>query len=358
MDYGLFILSPLRDRAKPVSELVSEIEAQAKLAEDIGFSTVWFAEHHLSNVSVCPSPLMLAVHCAARTRRIRVGTAILVLPFYQPIRLIEEIAYADILTDGRLTVGVGSGNQDHEARRFGTRGEDLHVRFTEMLDILDQAYGEGPIAYDGQHFKIPETELIFRPRRKPEAPVHIGGMAHVPEVVRRVAEKGYVPFISPQWKPVETFVEARDTLSRAHAAAGNRPGTMPLAVQRYVHVATDRESERRAIEQLRYGQRVAGSLKARSARFEGAWVTEPADGTGEPTDAEIMERLVFGDAESCAARIVDDYRVLGHTHMSCFVQFGGMTGKEALDVLERFGRDVMPAVDKALADTPKKSATA
>ena len=357
MDYGLFILSPLRDRTKSVADLVCEIEAQARMAEDIGFSTVWFAEHHLSNVSVCPSPLMLAVHCAARTSRIRLGTAILVLPFYQPIRLIEEIAYAEILTGGRLTVGVGSGNQDHEARRFGTKGEELHERFVEMLDILDQAYEDGPIAYDGKHFKIPETELMFRPRWRPEAPVHIGGMAHVPEVVSRVAEKGYVPFISPQWKPVESFVEARDTLAGAHAAAGHRPGTMPLAVQRYVHVAADKDSERRAIEQLRYGQRVAGSLKARSARFEGAWVTEPEGGTGEPTDAEIMERLVFGDAESCAARIVEDHRVLGHTHMSCFVQFGGMTGKEALDVLERFGRDVMPAVDKALsAEKPRKTA--
>ncbi|MFN4088674.1 MAG: LLM class flavin-dependent oxidoreductase [Alphaproteobacteria bacterium] len=359
MDYGLFILSPMRDRAKPIATLIAEIEAQAKLAENLGFSTVWFAEHHLSNVSVCPSPLMLAVHCAARTRRIRVGTAILVLPFYQPIRLIEEMAYADILTGGRLTVGVGSGNQDHEARRFGTRGEDLPERFTEMLDILDIAFGDGPIAYEGRHFKIPETEIVVRPRRNPAAPVHIGGMAHVPAVVDRVARKGYVPFLSPQWKPVEAFVETRDTLAAAHVAAGHAPGSMPLAVQRYVHVAADRSETRVALEQLRYGQRVAGGLKARSARFDGAWVSEPEAGTGEPTDAEILERLVFGDAETCAERIVEDHRLLGHSHMSCFVQFGGMEGRHALDVLERFGRDVIPAVDKALAAAaPKKAAIA
>lgn len=349
MDYGLFIISPMRDRRKSLSALISEIEDQARLAEDIGFSTVWFAEHHLSNVSLCPSPLMLAVHCAARTSRIRLGTAILVLPFYQPIRLLEELAYADALTGRRLTIGVGSGNQDHEARRFGTRGEDLTARFSEMLDILDLGMGDGPIAYEGSHFSIPPTELVVRPRPNPHAPIHIGGMAHLPAVVKRVAEQGYVPFLSPQWKPVESFVEARDTLAAAHAAAGDIPDSMPLALQRYVHVATSRAETEQAIEQLRYSQRVAGALKARSARFDGAWVTEPGPVGPEPSDAEILDRMVIGDAEHCAERIVADHRLLGHTHMSCFMQFGGLGGREALTVLERFGRDVMPAVARALS---------
>lgn len=348
MEFGLFILGPLKDRSKPVAALIAESAAQVRLAEQIGFTTAWFAEHHLSNCSVCPSPLLMATHCAGLTSTIRLGTAILVLPFYQPVRLIEEIAYVDAMTGGRLLIGVGSGNQDFEARRFDTTARELSSRFAEMLDILELACEDGPLAYEGEHYRIPETELVLRPRRKPDYPFHIAGMAHDPAITERVARRGYVPFISPQWKPIEAAVEMRRKFEDAFVTSGRPAREMPLALQRYVYVAESPADALDAVRELRYTQRIAGALKGGWAQADGAWVEE-TPGQDEPTDAEILERVIVGSAEECAEKLLRDWRAVRPTHVSCFTQFGGIDGRRALASMERFGRDVMPAVARAIA---------
>jgi len=348
MEFGLFILGPLKDRTKSVATLIAESAEQVRLAEQIGFTTAWFAEHHLSNCSVCPSPLLMATHCAGKTATIRLGTAILVLPFYQPVRLVEEIAYVDAMTGGRLVIGVGSGNQDFEARRFDTAARELSSRFAEMLDILELACEDAPLAYDGKYYRIPETELVLRPQRAPDRPFHIAGMAHDPAITERVARRGYVPFISPQWKPVEAAVEMRRKFEAAFVTSGRPASEMPLALQRYVYVAESRADALDAVRELRYTQRIAGALKGGYAQADGAWIEE-TPGKDEPTDAEILERTIIGSAEECAGKLLRDWQAVRPTHVSCFTQFGGIDGRRALASLERFGRDVMPAVASAIA---------
>ena len=359
MDFGLFILGPLKDRAKPVSALIAESAEQVRLAEQIGFTTAWFAEHHLSNCSVCPSPLLMATHCAGLTTTIRLGTAILVLPFYQPVRLVEEIAYVDAMTGGRLVIGVGSGNQDFEARRFDATAQELPSRFAEMLDILELACGDGPLVYEGRHYRIPETELVLRPRRDPDRPFHVAGMAHDPAIAERVARRGYVPFISPQWKPIQAAVEMRRKFEAAFVTSGRPAHEMPLALQRYVYVAESRADALDAVRELRYTQRIAGALKGGYAKADGAWVEE-TPGRDEPTDEEVLERVIVGSAEECAEKLLRDWRAVRPTHVSCFTQFGGVDGRRALASMERFGRDVMPAVARAIAAdaTPARNAAA
>ena len=348
MEFGLFNLGPIRDRNKSVEALVAETTDQVRLAEQIGFTTAWFAEHHLSNCSVCPSPLLMVTHCAGRTETIRLGTAILVLPFYQPVRLVEELGYVDALTGGRLVIGVGSGNQDFEARRFGTTAPELAGRFAEMLDILELAGEPGPLAYDGRHYAIPPTELVLRPQRRPDRPFHIAGMAHDPAITERVARRGYVPFISPQWKPLEAAVEMRRRFEDAFTTSGRPAHEMPLAMQRYVYVAESRADALDAVRELRYTQRIAGALKGGYAQADGAWIEETA-GPGEPTDEEILERVIIGSAEDCARKLLRDWHAVRPSHISCFTHFGGIDNRRVLASLERFGRDVTPAVARAIA---------
>ena len=108
MKFDLFCLMPQRDPAQALAEVYQETVDLIRLAEDIGFDTAWFAEHHFSNYSICPSPLMMAMHCAGHTTRIRLGTGVLVLPLYHPVRVLEEIGMVDVLSGGRLTIGIGS----------------------------------------------------------------------------------------------------------------------------------------------------------------------------------------------------------------------------------------------------------
>ena len=92
MDFGIFNLLQHRDRSKPPHEVIAEALEHTQLAEELGFSRAWFAEHHFSNYSLCPSPLIFCNQVAATTKRIRVGCAVLILPLHAPARVIAEIA--------------------------------------------------------------------------------------------------------------------------------------------------------------------------------------------------------------------------------------------------------------------------
>ena len=119
MDFGAFNLLQHRDRSKSPHQVLADSLEHVKLAEELGFSRVWFAEHHFSNYSLCPSPLLLCNQAAAMTKTIRVGCAVLILPLHAPARVIAEIALVDAMSGGRLDVGVGSGYQPYEFERLG-----------------------------------------------------------------------------------------------------------------------------------------------------------------------------------------------------------------------------------------------
>ena len=121
MEFGIFNLMGSRDPEKPTAEIFAEVAEQTRLADELGYAIAWFAEHHFSNYCLCASPLMLVAHCASIFPQKDPGssTAVVVLPLYNPARLLAEIATADALSDGRLILGVGAGFQPYEFERFG-----------------------------------------------------------------------------------------------------------------------------------------------------------------------------------------------------------------------------------------------
>ena len=118
---GLFNLMGLYDRNVSPASVVKTTVDSVKMAEDFGFEIAWFAEHHFSNHSICPSSLMMVAHCAPETSTISLGTAVLALPLYEPVRLVQEILFAELLTRGRLVIGLGCGYQPHEFQSFRIR---------------------------------------------------------------------------------------------------------------------------------------------------------------------------------------------------------------------------------------------
>lgn len=349
MHFGLFNLTPQRDPERPVPELVAGVIDQVRLAEALGFEIAWFAEHHFSNLSISPSPLLMVAHCAGLTTRIRLGSGVVVLPLYQPMRLAEEIAYVDILSGGRLVLGVGSGSQNHENRGFGTDIAEARERFREVLDIVEAALRDGQVAHDGRHFSIPPTPLSLRPIQRPMPPVYLAGMSADAEITRRIGTRGYVPFVSAQWMPVEAVAAKRREYEAGWRAAGRDPGTMPFAIQRVVYVAENRADALDAAEHARYTQRVVTSLKGRAPEFDGHVVRERPLPQEQSPD-EILAAAMIGEPARIAAMIAEDIERLGVTHFSCFMQFGGIEPRRALRSLERFGREVIPLLEARFGD--------
>src|SRR4051812_13171583 len=140
MEFGIFNLMGAREADKPTAQVFGEVAEQTRLADELGYAIAWFAEHHFSNYCLCASPLMLVAHCASITKKIRLGTAVVVLPLYNPARLLAEIATADALSNGRLMLGVGAGYQPYEFERFGVDIKANLEMTEEFCDILDRAF--------------------------------------------------------------------------------------------------------------------------------------------------------------------------------------------------------------------------
>lgn len=349
MRFGLFCLAPQRDTRKSPGQIANEAVEQAQLAESLDFETAWFAEHHFSNYSMIPSPLLMAAYCAGKTSKIKVGTGVLVLPLYEPVRLIEEIAFVDQISGGRLQLGLGSGYQDYEFKRFGRDLAHSHAVFLEFLDLIERSFVRGEIAYDGEHFKIPATAIGLRPAQKPLPPIYIAGLAQDVKVQERLARSGYVPFLPQHHRPASALTDTKKKIQGIWKSVGRGSENLPLATQRTVFVTKDKKSALEAAEHMRYTLRMALGLRFNTAELDGPVLREMPV-ANEPSLEEILKHAPIGSPERVAEVLLDDIRVLKPSHLSCLMQFGGMPQQQTMRSMELFGSEVLPMLRKELGD--------
>src|SRR3989441_3398120 len=155
MKFGTFLLmqSP---SARSSQEIYARGVEVAQTAEALGFRSVWLAEHHFSTYGYLSRPAQLATYIAAKTTRLRVGTAVIVVPLHHPLVVAEEIATLDLLSGGRLDVGLGRGYQHYEVERLGLELESGPARWEEAIDVILKALGGQPFSHEGKVFKSPE----------------------------------------------------------------------------------------------------------------------------------------------------------------------------------------------------------
>ena len=149
-----------------------------------GYDAVWLAEHHFSSFSVCPSVHMMGTLAAARTRRLRIGTAVSLAAFYHPLRLAEEVALLDVLSGGRVNWGAGRGFSRGEFTAFGVAPEESTSRFRETVEIVLRAWSEERLNYAGEYFRFEDVEVLPKPAQTPlpvwmaassRPAIHLGG---------------------------------------------------------------------------------------------------------------------------------------------------------------------------------------
>ena len=242
MNFGAFFLSGSPAREDP-SAVFARLEEYIVLAEELGYDSVWFAEHHFSNYGYIPNPLLLATRAAAITERVRIGTAVLVLPFWHPLRVAEDIALTDHLTGGRLEVGVARGYQPFEFRRFGLTFDQARARTDESLEILLRALTGEAFEWSSEQFEIPETTVLRAPLQQPRPPIWLA--AHTPESFDLAARLGLNAFTTNSGRPLATLEEAWNAYQDALAKYPDAPRV--LGVQAQICVApTDEEAAAQA----------------------------------------------------------------------------------------------------------------
>lgn len=347
MKFGLFSLMTARERDGG-KQILDDTKAMVQLAEDLGFETAWFAEHHFSNYSMCVSPLVAIAQAAEYTKRIGLGPGVLVLPLYHPIRMIEEMGLVDLMSDGRLVVGIGTGYQQFEFDRFGAALDERVERSVEIIEIMEKAYAGEHVSFSGKHYQFSDFPVFTRLKNGRRPTVYAAG-AH-PDYLRKVVEYGYVPFVTVGCQPRSALYKVREAVEKQFAAGGRDPRTMPFAIQRYVYVTDDRADALDAAERILYVNRLAVSMRFNYQKLDGAML-EPLPFENEPSLEDIVDNVIIGSAEHCAERITEEAKGLKPTHFSCFMQFGGMDRRRAIRSMERFGAEVQPEVERALQGT-------
>jgi alkanesulfonate monooxygenase SsuD/methylene tetrahydromethanopterin reductase-like flavin-dependent oxidoreductase (luciferase family) len=344
MHFGLFCLNTQRNPSKTPREIYRETMEHVSLAEEVGFEIAWFAEHHFSNYCLCPSPLTMTTYAAGQTKRIKLGPAVVVVPLYEPIRLLEDIGVADQLSDGRLVLGFGTGYQEYEFHKFGVDLKDARGIFFETLDFIDAYLAGDPLSFEGKHIRMPETYFSVRTLQK-RPPIYVAGMAGDPQAQGRAVKRGYIPFFTTGWNKLEVTRATRAKVAEAYVAAGGEAASMPFAMQRYVFVTHDREAALKAADGARYVRRIAQAMRGKYGELEGSYLKEtPA--ADEPPLEEIVDRLLIGDPETVAQKLITEIEVLEPAHISCFMGIPGLAQAQILGSISEFGAKVLPLIEK------------
>ncbi len=350
MRFGLFYLPSFASGdGPPPAALLREIVEQAAFGEELGFAGVWLAEHHFhgfGGVMSCPATLGSAI--AMRTRRLRIGTAVTLLAYHHPLRVAEEYATLDVLSEGRLDFGVGTGFLRWENEVFDAPLETVRAKFAETLDVVLRCWQEDEVAYDGQFVRFPALTTLPRPIQRPHPPVWLAAIT-TPETFVLAGQRGYHLMLAPFLHPVADLREKVALYHEALRAAGHDPATREVLAAYHVYVGTDRAAARAVAE---VGVR---SYVAASAEIHARTADRPipasfrkqqrssVDVLGTSIDDMLAERRVIaGTAAECADVLASLQEDLGLTYVAANVALTGLSPAEVRRSMERLAAHVMP----------------
>ena len=282
----------------------------AERAEALGFDSLWAGEHVLYHTPTVSASILLAGF-AARTRRIRLGTAIYLLPLRHPTLAAKDLSTLDLVSDGRLILGIGVGGEyGHEFEACGVPLRERGSRTDEALEILRRLWREHRVSFAGRHFAFDGVSMLPKPVQPGGPPIWIGGRSDT--ALRRAARSGdgYFPYLL-------TPARYRDNLARLATLcteAGRDPSTVEPALLLFVSVGADREA----------ATRIAGSTLTRMYN--------------QPFDHLVARYCALGTPADCGATI-EQYVAAGVRHV---VFNWACPQAEILDQMERVARDVLP----------------
>ncbi|MSP66639.1 MAG: LLM class flavin-dependent oxidoreductase [Alphaproteobacteria bacterium] len=350
MHFGLFNLLSQRDASLTTAEIIADAADQVRVADQLGFEIAWFAEHHFSNYSVCPSPLIVCAHMAGFTKRIKLGTAIVILPLYEPARLLGEIGLVDNICGGRLVLGIGSGYQPFEFDRFHIDIAEGAARSAEMLEMIENGLGVDEYSFSGKFYQLPLSRITPKPIQKPHPEIWVAGTGDAMQSV--AASKNYIPIVPNQVWGVDRLVDLRAKCDAHYAAAGNDPKRTPFSVLSFCHVTTSRADASAFADNCRFQHRLASSLRRKVQQFKDGFLVEMPF-PDEPPLATIEKNLIIGDVDTCIERCVEMITKVGIHHLALFFRVGGFDRGKAMRSLETFGSRVIPGVEKVLGPLGK-----
>src|SRR2546430_1310330 len=240
------ILFTGRPLTAPRADVYAHALEEARLADELGFEAVWLAEHHFSPYGICPSLAVLAAAIARETRRVRIGTSVIVAPFAHPLRIAEEWAMVDILSGGRIEFGLGRGYQPKEFRGLGVSMEKTRERFDECLEVIRRAWTEERVTFEGEFYTVRDVRVLPKPVQKPHPPFWTAAVS--PDTYTLAARKGFKILTAPSFTPWDILRKNFDAYRAVWRETHGADAGGDIAMNKIIHVA---ETSKQAREDLR-----------------------------------------------------------------------------------------------------------
>lgn len=325
---------------KSPSHYFGSILEQVELLEELGYDTVWFSEHHCGSYSF-GNPCVIAAAAAERTKRIRIGTGVSLLPLHHPIMLAEQYAMLDVLSGGRLEYGIGRGYLMQEYDWLKIPIEESHSRYRESIEFIMQAWtATERMDFKSSHFDIESYDCFPKPVQQPFPPIYasVGGSPSSLELAAQYGmHVGTALFHPDRQVLAQGIAQYRERLRDF----GFDPATREVMGITQMYCAADHE------EALRDGDEFATNYY----RFFSKLDKESKDATvpnffatARGADMNAVDGAFFGDPEDLKRRIAHNRDTLGLDLLLMEVAQGGASYDKVMSCLELFGKEVMPAL--------------
>jgi alkanesulfonate monooxygenase SsuD/methylene tetrahydromethanopterin reductase-like flavin-dependent oxidoreductase (luciferase family) len=345
VDFGLF---DWIDRGTTALHQLYEERLQLlEAAEAAGFFGYHLAEHHATPLGMAPSPALFLAAAAQRTRRIRLGPLVYLLPLYNPLRLIDEICMLDQLSGGRLELGVGRGVTPYELRYFGIDPDDTRAIFDEALTVLVAGLTNSRLNFAGTHYRYSDVPIELHPLQKPYPPLWYP--THNPESVQYAARHGYNFVGLGPAAGVRHHVDAYWQTWEAHRHDPNRlnghVAAPKVGILRQVVVA-DTDDEALRVTRPAYADWYRSITKLWHDHND-----HSVDGLFTWETALENETLLVGSPARVREQMGRLVEASGCNYVICSFVWGTLPHQQALRSLHLFAKEVMPAFSGSAALT-------
>lgn len=308
-------------------------------AEELGYRSMYLATHHAKTDGLCPGPLPALGAAAAVTKTMKIGTAVMLVPMYAPLKLAEDIAVLDNISEGRFILGVAPGYVATEFAAHGIPREERVGRFEEALDLMIAAWTQDEFEFNGKYYRVPRTVMTPKPVQKPYPQIWYGVSAK--SSLKRAAKRHAIQIMSPR----HGIAELQAHYAPYEAAAQEIGWTIPeRPIIRQVFVAsTLQKAEALAAPAIEHLYReVYGKASAAGDRVLRNDDGSPITDHHQVNFDTFKARYIVGTPEFAINEIIKYRDGLGCTEMVCWMHMPGIRGADVMTSVELFAQEVMP----------------
>jgi alkanesulfonate monooxygenase SsuD/methylene tetrahydromethanopterin reductase-like flavin-dependent oxidoreductase (luciferase family) len=332
VEFGIFDQLPCAPSQKP-AERYQDIIEQCQLADKLGLDSVWLAEYHFTpRFSIMPAPLLVASAIAQCTERVKIGTAVNLLPLHQPLRLAEEVATLDVLSRGRALFGIGRGSNASHYEGLGIPVDEGRPRFVEALDIVLRAWTQDQLSYEGQFYQVPGVQVVPKPYQQPHPPVYIA--ANSPDTFPLVGALGHNILVTPLIITSEGVQQRLEVYRQKLVEHGHDPAQVKVIPTLTACVAESRKKAHAILEPT-----LNNYLSiVRQGRSQGA-----RRAMSLTCDEVFNDFAIAGDPQECIDRILAFQEMFDCQGFMLWLNIGGLVpNEEVCRSMRLFAEKVMP----------------